>query len=82
MELLTACVQFNKVKWVQRSVYETAMARSDATDEAVVWTEQHDGAQAPGQLKSKDGVDEFLRRSSAVEWFISYHNIVDDIMES
>jgi hypothetical protein len=79
MELLKACVQFKKGKWVPRSVYGMALT-STRDNEVADWKEQqryHDDQNEQGPAISKEEEDGPMKRSSASHWFISAYAIED-----
>jgi hypothetical protein len=78
MELLKACVQFKKGKWVPRSLYGIAMAQTP-DEEIAGWKEQQrswseEDDDAAGTDAIEDGP---MRRSSASHWFIDTYSIRD-----
>jgi hypothetical protein len=81
MQLLKACVQFKKGKWVPRSVYGIALAQTPDV-EVAVWRDQQRSWSAEEAEESaavatdtiKDGA---MQRSPASHWFISAYSIQD-----
>jgi hypothetical protein len=78
MELLKACVQFKKGKWVPRSVYGIALAQTP-DQEVAEWRKQRSFCSLEDDEEAgNDEVEEGpMRRSSASKWFISAYSIKD-----
>ncbi|KAG7368769.1 hypothetical protein IV203_031512 [Nitzschia inconspicua] len=77
MELLKACVQFKKGKWMPRSVY--GMALTSTPDDKIASRNRGYHEEVEGSLRGKeDREDEgTMTPSSASHWFISTHVIED-----
>lgn len=73
MELLKACVQFKKGKWVPRSVY--GMALTSTPDDS--WSQSHHDEGDEVSLMKKEEEEGPMKRSSASHWFISAYAIED-----
>jgi hypothetical protein len=86
IQLLRACVQYKKGKWVPRSVYDMALTKTDVGEMKGRRHPCH-GSCLLGSINENENhnaeiqVDETLRRSSSSRWFLTSYPIHDILQE-
>ena len=82
-QLLRACDQYKKGKWMPRSVYGMALTKTDVPE--LKSLNHNRGSYSPGNNidngNAEIEVDETYRRSSASHWFLTSYQIKDIVQE-